>query len=47
MIDLHVESDVIVDCKAGLEEHMVPRLVEFRRGLPKTPSEKIRKVELA
>jgi acyl-CoA synthetase (AMP-forming)/AMP-acid ligase II len=40
------ESDVISHCKSRLEEFMVPRAVEFRSELPKTPSGKIRKVDL-
>jgi amino acid adenylation domain-containing protein len=40
------ESVVIAHCKARLEDVMVPRLVEFRAELPKTPSGKIKKLEL-
>jgi len=41
------EADVIAHCKARLEYFMVPRQVEFRQELPKTPSGKIKKLELS
>lgn len=37
---------VLAHCKAHLEDLMVPKLVEFRAELPKTPSGKIRKIDL-
>lgn len=37
---------VLAHCKAHLEDLMVPKHVELRSELPKTPSGKIRKVEL-
>ena len=40
------QSDVISHCKSRLEEVMVPRQVEFRNELPKTPSGKIRRIDL-
>jgi amino acid adenylation domain-containing protein len=39
-------AEVMAHCKAHLEDIMVPKFVEFRDALPKTPSGKIRKVEL-
>jgi len=39
-------AKVMAHCKAHLEDLMVPKQVEFRAELPKTPSGKIRKVEL-
>ena len=41
------EAEVIGHCKARLEYFMVPRLVEFRKELPKTASGKIKKLELS
>jgi long-chain acyl-CoA synthetase len=38
--------DVIGHCAARLEDFMVPRLVEFRTGLPKTDTGKIRRAAL-
>jgi long-chain acyl-CoA synthetase len=35
--------DVIAHCSARLEDYLVPRLVEFRSGLPKTNTGKIRR----
>ena len=40
------EADIISHCKSHLEDFMLPRQVEFRNSLPKTPSGKIRKIEL-
>ena len=40
------ERDIIRDCAQRLEDFMVPKSVEFRSGLPKTPSGKICKREL-
>jgi long-chain acyl-CoA synthetase len=40
------QADVISHCKSRLEEVMVPRQVEFRAELPKTPSGKIRRIDL-
>lgn len=37
---------VLAYCKAHLEDHMIPRLVEFRTALPHTASGKIMKREL-
>lgn len=39
-------AQVLAHCKAHLEDLMVPKQVEFRAELPKTPSGKIRKVDL-
>ena len=39
-------AQVLAHCKAHLEDLMVPKLVEFRSELPKTPSGKILKMEL-
>lgn len=39
-------AQVLAHCKAHLEDLMVPKLVEFRPELPKTPSGKIRKIDL-
>ena len=38
--------DVIAHCLAQLEDFMVPRLIEFRSGLPKTSTGKIRRAAL-
>lgn len=38
--------DVIAHCLAQLEDFMVPRLIEFRSELPKTPTGKIRRAAL-
>jgi amino acid adenylation domain-containing protein len=40
-------QQVMAHCKAHLEDLMIPKFVEFRDALPKTPSGKIRKVELS
>jgi long-chain acyl-CoA synthetase len=40
------EMQVIAHCKSRLEDFMVPRQVEFRTELPKTPSGKIRRMDL-
>jgi long-chain acyl-CoA synthetase len=40
------QAEVISHCKSRLEEVMVPRQVEFRSELPKTPSGKIRRIDL-
>jgi acyl-CoA synthetase (AMP-forming)/AMP-acid ligase II len=39
-------KDVLAHCRAHLEEFMVPKWVEFRAALPKSPSGKIKKQEL-
>lgn len=39
-------KDVIAHCRAYLEEFMVPKFVEFRDDLPKSPSGKVRKQDL-
>ena len=39
-------QQVMAHCKAHLEDLMVPKHVEFRDALPKTPSGKIRKIDL-
>ena len=39
--------DVLQHCAAALEDFMVPKLVEFRESIPKTPSGKIARRELA
>lgn len=41
-----VEAAVIAHCKKHLEEFMVPRTVEFVAELPKTPSGKLRRMDL-
>jgi long-chain acyl-CoA synthetase len=38
--------DVLAHCRTFLEDFMLPKYVEFRDGLPKTPSGKIRKAGL-
>jgi long-chain acyl-CoA synthetase len=40
------EADVIAHCKARLEYFMVPREVAFRSELPKTPSGKVKRMDL-
>jgi acyl-CoA synthetase (AMP-forming)/AMP-acid ligase II len=40
------EQAVLAHCKERLEAHMIPKHVEFRTELPKTPSGKIRKADL-
>ena len=40
------EAEVLRHCRANLEDFMVPRVIEFRHELPKTPSGKIKKAEL-
>ncbi len=40
-------SKVLAHCKAHLNDFLVPKIVEFRDSLPKTPSGKVRKKELA
>jgi len=40
------EAEVISHCKSRLEDFMVPRQVEFRAELPKTPSGKVRRMDL-
>ena len=39
-------ADVLKHCRAHLEGPLVPKYIEFRTELPKTPSGKIRKAEL-
>lgn len=41
------EKDVLRECQKRLEPFMVPREVEFRGALPKSPNGKIRKAQLA
>ena len=38
--------DVVAHCLTQLEDFMVPRLIEFRTGLPKTTTGKIRRAAL-
>jgi acyl-CoA synthetase (AMP-forming)/AMP-acid ligase II len=40
-------ADVLAHCRAHLEDFMVPRFVEFKEALPRSPSGKVRKEELA
>jgi acyl-coenzyme A synthetase/AMP-(fatty) acid ligase len=40
------EASVIAHCKRHLEDFMVPRTVEFVSELPKTPSGKLRRMDL-
>jgi len=40
-------AEVLAHCRANLEDFMVPQSVIFQDRLPKTPSGKIRKVDLA
>jgi amino acid adenylation domain-containing protein len=40
------ETDVMRHCRAHLEDHMLPKYVEFRDELPKTTSGKIKKTNL-
>jgi long-chain acyl-CoA synthetase len=40
------ETDVMRHCRAHLEDHMLPKYVEFRAELPKTTSGKIKKTDL-
>jgi acyl-coenzyme A synthetase/AMP-(fatty) acid ligase len=40
------DRDILRHCRAHLEDYMVPKLVEFRDGLPKTDSGKIKKTGL-
>jgi acyl-coenzyme A synthetase/AMP-(fatty) acid ligase len=44
--DAPSEAEVLRHCRANLEDFMVPRVIEFRHELPKTPSGKIKKAEL-
>jgi acyl-coenzyme A synthetase/AMP-(fatty) acid ligase len=39
--------EVLAHCRAHLEDFMVPKTLEFREALPKSPSGKIQKRELA
>jgi acyl-CoA synthetase (AMP-forming)/AMP-acid ligase II len=43
---LLTEKDVLIHCKANLEDLMVPKFVEFREALPKTDTGKIRRSEV-
>jgi acyl-CoA synthetase (AMP-forming)/AMP-acid ligase II len=36
----------LAHCKANLEDFMVPKYVEFRDELPKSPSGKVKRSEL-
>jgi long-chain acyl-CoA synthetase len=38
--------DIVAHCQARLEDFLVPRLIEFRASLPKTPTGKIRRAAL-
>jgi long-chain acyl-CoA synthetase len=40
------EKDILLHCKAKLEDFMIPKYVEFVESLPKTTSGKIRKASL-
>jgi len=40
------EAQVLAHCRVNLEDFMVPKYVEFRDGLPKTSSGKIKKTDL-
>jgi acyl-coenzyme A synthetase/AMP-(fatty) acid ligase len=40
------DQQVIRHCAAHLEDYMVPKLVEFRRDLPKSANGKIRRADL-
>jgi acyl-CoA synthetase (AMP-forming)/AMP-acid ligase II len=40
------ETRVLAHCRAHLEDFMLPKWVEFRDALPKSPSGKVRKEEL-
>ncbi len=40
------ETNVLAHCRAHLEDYMLPRWIEFRDSLPKSPSGKVRKEEL-
>lgn len=40
------KKEVIAHCARNLEDFMIPRIVEFRTSLPKTPTGKIKKHEL-
>lgn len=40
-------TEVLAHCKANLEDLMVPKFVEFRTNLPKSPSGKVKKEDLA
>ena len=37
---------ILAHCKANLEDFMVPKYIEFRDELPKSPSGKVRRAEL-
>jgi acyl-CoA synthetase (AMP-forming)/AMP-acid ligase II len=41
------KAEVLAHCRAHLEDHLVPRDVEFRNELPKTPAGKILRASLA
>lgn len=40
-------TEVLAYCRAHLEDYMIPKVVEFRKSIPKSPSGKIRREELA
>ena len=40
------EAQVLAHCRANLEDFMVPKCVEFRTELPRTPTGKVRRSEL-
>jgi len=40
------EKAVLAHCRAHLEDYLVPKVIEFRSELPKTPTGKIKKTDL-
>ena len=40
-------AEILAHCRAHLEDHLVPREVEFRDALPKTPAGKILRASLS
>jgi acyl-coenzyme A synthetase/AMP-(fatty) acid ligase len=40
------KTQVFAHCRKNLEDFMIPKYVEFKNKLPKTPSGKIKKTEL-
>ena len=40
------EADILAHCRANLEDFMIPKYIEVRSELPKTPSGKINKTLL-
>ncbi|MCL4788717.1 MAG: AMP-binding protein [Verrucomicrobia bacterium] len=39
-------AQVLAHCRANLEDHMIPKIVEFRAELPMTPNGKVKRSEL-